>query len=277
MTQAVAVQQGGALATTQAPESQALASDTLVPRLLLMQGLSDFVADRKAMQGDMVRSTNIEKLGDDKNPIEFIPLSIQNTWIVKELVGEKFEFRKSVPRRAIVKPEDVAEETKRDILDKQADNSPWEFAHLGSKWKRVKAINVFALLPRDIAAFEAEIKKAQETGEIPDLDKTLMPVLISFQSTSFNAGKAVSTHFTKVAAMAQYGAKAHAYALGLSCSQEKNDKGTYFVFGVNGSRKLTKDELAHATKWAAIVNGGAELKVHQVEEDSGSGLGESQF
>lgn len=253
-----------------------LKTDVVIPMLLLQQGLSDYVLNNQAKMGDMVRSTNAEKLGDDKTPLEFIPITIKNLWVISELVGKKFQFRKIIPRRSVVAPADVADEANRQDPDRQDENLPWEFTHMGTQWKRTKLLNVYALLPKDIEAFQAEIEKAKDTGEMPDLDKTLMPIVIPFRSTSFPAGKTVVTHFTKARSMAHIGAKAHGFALKLSCYSDKNDQGTFYVYEVGGTRKATKAEMVEAEKWAGILRN-QEVRVHSGVGDSDGETASSKF
>lgn len=245
--------------------SDILKADVLIPMVLLMQGLSDLVSEKKAVMGDIVRSTTGEKIGDENTTVEFIPLTFQNLWVIQELVGKKYEFRKIIPRMSVVRPEDVREETLRPLHEKQDDSLPWDFTHNGTQWKRVKLLNLFAILPRDIQAFNAELARAQETGEMPDIEKALTPVVIPFRSTGFKAAKKVITHFTKAQSMAQYGAKAYAYALPLTCHQEKNDQGTFYVYDVGSSRPVTKTELAEAAKWVSILSS-QKVSVHNDEE-----------
>src|SRR4051812_2896032 len=70
------------------PAQEVLASDFVTPKILIMQGLSELLKDRtkRLSQGDIVRSTTGEKLGDDKNPVEFIPLRYNSKWMLSEKV-----------------------------------------------------------------------------------------------------------------------------------------------------------------------------------------------
>lgn len=225
---------------------EVLNSDIIIPSLYLMQATSDFVHDRKAVAGDIVRSTTAEKIGDDRTPLQFIPLRMTNTWTLSEKVDEKYEYRKSEPRN--VANEDL----------------PYEFAHEGTDWKRVKTINVFALLPKDVAAFQEELKK-----EDFDMEKSVMPVLIAFRSTSYKAGKAVATFFTNVRGNQVYKPelRAHHYALELTCEMEENDKGKYFVFKVGKSIKQSKEIITESDKWFEILNTRVkDIKVDMPEE-----------
>lgn len=240
-----------------------LKSDVVIPRLLLMQGLSDLVNDRKAAQGDMVRSTTAEKLGDDKSPVNIIPLTFQNLWMISEdQTGKgKYEFRGYEPRTAA------------------NEAAPWDFTMNGTKWKRTKVMNLFALLPSDIEAQKEELKKFEETGDM-NLDKVLLPVVISFRSTSFKAGKEVATLFAKAEAISrQVGKAVPAYGnmLELHCHQEKNDKGAYFVFSTMAAGKTLPEHRAVAATWYETLSKG-NVKVHDAEEGEAEEVpGSSQF
>jgi hypothetical protein len=234
MSTAVAAKMSTEVAVQQGPVGgeDILSSNIVIPKILLMQGLSDFVADRKAIMGDMVRSTTAEKLGDDKTPLEFIPLTFKNEWILREKVGGKFEYRGKEPMTA------------------SNQDAPWEFKKDGADWKRVKALNVYALLPKDIQAEQAEMEKAKQ-GLDPDPDKALMPVLISFQSTSFNAGKDLVTHFAKAK---KFGQRGYVKTFRLKCYQDKNDKGTYFVYEIESASSTPDDQRKQAEYWYNIVS-----------------------
>lgn len=251
------------------PSQVILATDIVIPKLLLMQGLSEFVDQRKARPGDIVRSSTVEALADPEARIDFVPLKITMGWAEKERIGQKFEFRKAFPRTA-----------ENELL-------PWSFwrnpqghdfdkpGQMGAtEWQRVKSIDVYALLPEDIDDFAEEMKECAAKGEIPDLSKTVLPVVISFRSTSFNAGKEVTTFFAKVDEMVVEAAKlgvdtsgivARNYTLSLGCKPTKNDKGSFFVFEVGQPKKLDLKYRAQATKWFNTLNTIKDIKV----DDSG--------
>ena len=164
-----------------------------------MQGLSDFVSERKAQQGDMVRSTTVEKLGDPECAVNIIPLKLSTSWRESEKIGQKFEFRKSYPRTA--GNEALTWSFYRNPQGQEFDKP----GQLGAtEWQRTKVIDLFALLPKDVENFAKEMAAIAKSGEIPDLTKTVLPVNISFRVTSFNAGRAVATFFAQVAEMAQH-------------------------------------------------------------------------
>lgn len=263
--------QPGALAVAPppaAPTQAVLASDIVIPKLLLMQGLSDFVTEGRARQGDIVKSSTVVKVagigapGETFKTIDFIPLKVTTGWAEKERVGQKFEFRKAFPRTPT------------------NDHLPWSFwrnaqgmdfdrpGQMGAtEWQRVKSIDVYALLPSDVDAFETEMKQAVEKGEVPDLSKTILPVCISFRSTSFNAGKVVTTFFAQLAELAQTvkTVRSYNYAMTLGCKPAKNQKGSFFVFDVGQPKKLAAQYVATAEKWTNTLNQLETIKV----DDSG--------
>lgn len=260
-------------ATSAPPQvSKILAADVVVPRLLLMQGTSDFVKDRKATLGDMVRSTTAEKLGDPDKMIQIIPLAEPTpTWIIefRQVGAQRWSFKGIEPRTAL------------------NDGLPWKFeADKDGKplaagqpsnfeWRRVKCLTLYALLPADIDAFRAEEEKAAR-GEMPDISKALTPIVISFRSTSFKAGKEVITFFTDVA---QFRMPAWKFSIGLGCYLDKNDQGTYYVFKVDRkSTPVAKENLDKVEYWANIV-ASTTLRVDEAgdEDDAQPGSGAGNF
>lgn len=239
----------------QEPAEKVLSSDVVIPKLLLQQGLSEFVNERKAQQGDIVRSTTAEKLGDDRNPVAIIPLTFQNLWMLSEdaLGKGKYEFRGYEPRTAL------------------NENAEWDFQRDGTSWRRTKVMNLFALLPADIDAQTAELKKFEETGEIPDLDKALLPVVVSFRNTSFKAGKEVATLFAKAESISRQIGKAvpvYGQTLLLGAYADKNDKGSFFVFETKAAGKTKPEHREAAATWyETLTRMGANIKVD--ESDAG--------
>lgn len=205
-----------------------LAQNIVVPRILLMQALSDLVTDGKAQTGDFIRSTTGEKIGNADTPIPFIPLTFTNTWVLSEKVGNKYEYRKTEPRNA----------ANQDL--------PWEFTENGAAWKRTQSLNLFALLMRDVEAETLELEKAKR-GEMPDPDKALMPVSISFRSTSFAAGgRSITTHFAKAR---KFNLPGFVSVLNLTCKKTKNDKGVFFVMDAANAGKTPPSVISTCEYW----------------------------
>lgn len=227
-------------------EQSSLSSDLIVPYLTIAQGMSESVKERKAQMGDIVRSTNFEKLGDPDKPVEIIILGKpKEDWIIEQKVGNRFEYRRTEPRTAKTERLDW-----NFWADAEGNELP-QGAPGALEWRRVKRLLVFALLPHDIAANEAEIAKL-ERGELPDPSKALTPIAISFRSTSYNAGKEVVTFFEKAKTVRT---PVWRYKLKFSCYLDKNDQGSFYVAKVdtNAPQAVPKEQLELVGQWAAVL------------------------
>jgi len=67
--------------------------DVKIPVLLMMQGLSDFVADGKAAMGDIVHSQTEKVIGGSKDPVRFIPLYSFKTHEYSEKEGQQMDAK----------------------------------------------------------------------------------------------------------------------------------------------------------------------------------------
>lgn len=255
-------------------EQRVLSTDTIIPRLLLMQAMSEAVLDGKAKIGDMVKNTTLAKVGDAATPISFVPLRMDTAWLEQEKVGNKFEFRKSVERTPLNE-----KDSWKFFRDQSGKETGVTFPG-ATEWQRTKVINVFALILEDVVAYTTEVKKALDSGEMPDLNKSLLPVQISFRSMSFRAGQAVNNYYLQYLDMKQYNPnlKSYAYSMPLSCKQEKNDKGTYFVYEVGQAKKLDEAHLATAATWYnRLHSGDVKVSDESQDEESGRATEKSQF
>ena len=226
---------------------EVIPSDVLIPRLLLMQGLSEFVKNRQAQLGDIVKSTTLDAVGGPDKDLTFIPLSFKNSWAlgVKPPGASRYKFagiEKRTAENSDLPWDYFVNADGREV----SSNSPGAMAA-----KRTKSIEVFALLPTDVDAEAAEKSKAAK-GEFPDLTKALTPVQIVFRSTSFNAGQKVVTFFTQARSMK---ADPSNYQLTLGCFSKENDQGGFYCFDVKGTPKAASPEHAKVAKlWASILN-----------------------
>jgi hypothetical protein len=209
-----------------------------------MQGGSEFVKERKAQYGDIVRTNPFQVIATPGQAVDFIPITFNNQWMIEEVVGKNKEFRGIEPLTA----------SNQDL--------PWEFQKGGTTWRRTKLLNLYALLPADIAAEKAELEKAAK-GEMPDPDKALLPVMFSFRSTGYAAGKSVVTHFAKAA---KFKLPGYVSILRLSAYEDKNDSGSYYVPKVEvvpgAPGKVSLEDQATAAYWAKT------LKTQKVEVDT---------
>lgn len=243
-------------AIAQPQDQQILKSDIVLPKVLLMQALSDFVKERKAQSGDIVRSGTGEMLAKAGSVLEFIPLAFTNLWMLSEDEkgkGDKkdFKFRGYEPRTA------------------SNESAEWDFMEGGVRWKRTKVMSLFALLASDIEKFEAAMAKCRETGDLPDLDSALLPVVIQFRNTSFKAAKDVATLFVKARELgAQMGMDIPAYGrtMKLQAVEESSDDNDYYVLSVTGGSQTKKEYLTHAKRWKdTLAVMGANVKVDDTD------------
>ncbi len=244
----------------QVGSKEILASDVLIPRLLLMQGMSDFVKERKAQLGDIIRSTTMEVVGGPGKDFEFIPLAPPKTeFVFEQKTGARFEYRFKIPRTP--KNEDLPWSYYGDKTGQEV--SPG--TNGATEWRRVKLLSLYVLLPADIDAETAEHLKA-EKGEMPDLSKALTPAMIAFRSTSYNAGKDIVTFFTQAMT---FKTQAWKYSLKASCVMETNDQGSYYVWKIDRvkPKPVLADHLEKVRYWAELVGTRADsLKTHEVDE-----------
>lgn len=246
--------QNGSVPATQSsqPQEQILKSDIVLPKVLLMQALSDFVKQEKCKPGDIVRSQTGELLAKRDSVLEFIPLTYVNLWMLSEDEkgkGDKkdFKFRGYEPRTA------------------SNEDSDWDFLQDGTKWKRTKVMNLYALLAADIEKFEGAMTKFKESGEMPDIDAALLPVTIQLRNTSFKAAKDVSTLFLKANELSkQMGMEVPAYGrtMKIQAVEESKDDNDYYVLTVTGGSTTKKEYLPHAKRWKETIHQmGANVKV----------------
>lgn len=130
--------------------------DMLIPRVLLMQAMSKFVADGKAAPGDIVDSVNIETLAKLNGGVEIIPIMTFKEWRKYKVVNGESEYLGKEawgPHNATLEHEVVKD---------------------GITYRNDMVLNFFVLL-------------ANRIHELPHL--------VSFSKSSYHAGKKLSTHF----------------------------------------------------------------------------------
>ena len=164
--------------------------DLQFPKILLMQGLSQWVADGVAAPGDIVESYEKTKLGNAKTPVQVIPFFNLNVWKLKKKVNGKF---------VTVGYEDrVGSEARMDR----------EFKHeTGEEGLREKTFNLFLLL------------KGKNLG---------VPYMVGFTNYSFK--HAAQSYLNKLQLLKAEGKSPAHVLWQLGVTTEKNDKGTFPVF-----------------------------------------------
>lgn len=104
-------------------------SDIIIPSILAMQGLSEFVTDGKAKFGDFVNSLTEEVVGSISKPFEFIPFYLDKTLKISKEINGKYELDRV------------------EKLTPANENLPWEDVEAGAKIKREKVYTAFGIIP----------------------------------------------------------------------------------------------------------------------------------
>jgi hypothetical protein len=201
--------------------------DILVPKILLMQGLSELVAQGKANQGEIVRSTTGEVLAKKDGAVEVIPIRTFKTWGLSEKIGQKFEYRGI------------------EAMTLENMDAPFEWEQNGTTWRRDRRLNFYVLVPADIER-EMEALRKMSVGDLPDPDDCLLPCVLTFQRTGYSVGKELATHFKKAE---HFGCPPAVTTFKVGSRIEKNDKGTFHVFTLTKAGKTSTQHLEVCKKW----------------------------
>lgn len=228
-----------AVAPPPSTEAGVLKSDIVLAKVLCMQGISELVMEGKAAAGDFVLSTSGEKIGGRDKPIDFIPLKFDNLWMIQSQEGKNWKF------------EGYEKRTSANEL------AEWEYLDgSGRKMKRTKVMHLYALLPADVQRQLEAMKRYQETGEIPDVEAALLPVVLSFRNTSFKAAKDISTLFLKAESLSrEMGIPVPVYTrtMRLSNTLEKKEidgnNASYYVMHVEPAGKTDPAYVPKAKFW----------------------------
>lgn len=135
-------------------------TDIIIPKILLMQPMSELVTGGTAKIGEFRDSLNKERvLGSDKSPIEMIVFGTFRTWLT--FIDGEYESTTK------------CDHTNEDLrLEEVAEN--------GSIITRDKVLNIYCLLTKDLANNEA------------------FPFVLSCRRTSYQTGKKIVTHIKKL-------------------------------------------------------------------------------
>lgn len=209
---------------------RSLSVDQKVPRLLLMQGTSEFVQEEKAKAGDVVRSTTGVKVGGIGKNIPMILLSYpKHEWIIEVKAGKKFEFVRTLPRT----PQNQDQKWKY-FADEDGNEVP-EGTKGALEANRVRMGSFFALLPGDMDAFNVEMEKVKKGG-IPDLSIEMTPVQVRCRSFSYEASLNVEKMLQKIAS---FKCQPWQFIVELSVKKMENDDNAWYVYDFDLRQKGT--------------------------------------
>lgn len=230
------------------PESEALKSDLIIPYLVIQQGLSDFVTQRKAQLGDICKSTDPTKMGDPDKGIEVVFLHCPKAdYALEQKVGDKYKFRKTVPRNSAnenIEWKYWSDDTGLPTLEPRSVGA--------TEWRRVKRLSAFALVVGDMEAEKQERAKVA-AGDLPDPSKALTPVMVSFRVMGYNAGKEIVTFYQQAKSM---GVDIYRYRVPMNVKFEQNDKGPYYIWSPDRTKAkaVAKEDLGVVQMWADVVS-----------------------
>ena len=220
--------------------------DMVIPKILPMQLTSVLVSEGKAVMGEFRDSVSGQLLGTIDKPMEIIPFYVEKQWDIMHMKDGQYQYSHSMPL------------VENPLDQNYNDNLQWEGEENGVKVRRVRRMNFFVLLPKEV-----------ESGES-------MPYALAFKSTSAKEGKKLWTQM--YVRNVRAGLPPAAYTFMLSGVKQKNDKGSFCVPQVALGRKATDKELQECLSWLKLIRKGV-VKVDTSEEgDLGAAVtGEVEF
>jgi len=221
------------------------ASDIQIPKLQLLQAMSDGVSDNTFNMGDIIHTADQEVLAGKDKKVEVIPFHI-----VK--VSQKF--------RTDVQPKEY-------ILTEEYRNQPWEEEEY--VWQQQDGNQISC----KVNNFKTYIVHAIVLGD--DMDMSL-PVTITFRSSAGKDGKKIASHFATVM---QFNAvkknlpnfkpqPPYNAVWQLSSESVKGPKQSYFKWACKKSRKATDEEMLACAEWEAAISANAQKYTQAAGDES---------
>jgi hypothetical protein len=215
-------------------------TDLIIPKLLLMQGMSDAVTEGKAGVGEWRDSVNHNKFGSITESFEVVPFHVTKHFDIEvENDDGKFEW---------VRTEPIIE---NPSLPGYNDQLPWTDKEDGKNIKRIRRLNFYVLIPKEV-----------EEG-------TSIPYVVSFKSTALKEGQKMLNQMYVRNLRAKL--TPASYKFKLSVTKQENDKGKWFVPVVELGGLSNSDEIAEAHSWFKTVTAkGSTVKVDESDVVKGS-------
>lgn len=202
----------------------------MIPRLLLMQGMSPMVTKGDGKIGEIRESLNETLMASPDKPIEIIPFKMDRVW--KEMELDKKTVKAIIPVIDDATSPDFNDDLGNDIRDAKGNLAGHRF----------RALRFFVLLPHH----------------------SPLPHMIEFKSTSLRAGRKIAMQMYTTNPM--LGKNPAAMSFNLFGKKEEKDKQVYALFDTTIGRETTKEEQDEALKWFNMLRGG-KAKVHEVSAD----------
>lgn len=209
---------------------EATSADIIIPKLLLMHGLSKEVAAGNKLQGDLIRSTTLETLSKKGDKIQVIPFIMTKTWRISDITEQPPRWKRD------------------EVWNASNDALEWEFVgEDGKKMRRDKAYNFYAMVTSDIDKGGA------------------FPIRLQFLRTSSQAGRAMADHFAKCRMFN----KPPAGQMWDISSELVTGAKPYFKFNAAPSTATSAPHLIETKNWFDMIKGaGSQVKEHDVDEDT---------
>ena len=234
-------------------EASYSASDIIVPRLHLLQQMSQAVAKGHASPGDIVRSNEDGAFAKRNESVEVIPIKLQKSWKIM---------------RARQKGDTKGEYVGHTPYAPGEDESVREWTEDGVAHWRDRQLSVFCLLPSDIAAETKALKAIEESGELPDFLPSTLPTVVTFQRSSYLVGKTFATHFAQcvdISGKVKRHVPPYSYTFVLDRDFIEGEN-NYFVWTAKVGRRATDEEREKAGHWAAQLET-KQVKVEGPEDE----------
>lgn len=251
-TKAVATKATNSLSTSTADinsawgAEEATSNDIIIPKLLLMHGLSKEVQSGNKIQGDLIRSTTLETLAKKGEKLKVIPFMMTKTWRISDISESPPKWKRD------------------EIWNATNDDLAWEFEELDvkenktKKMRRDKAYNFYAMV-------------------VSDIDKGgAFPIRLQFLRTSAQAGRSIADYFAK-SRMFQKPPAAQMWEIS---SELVTGPKPYFKFVANPSTATSQEHLEECKNWFDTIKGNAhKVKEHEADEvdDSVTGAAKDEF
>ena len=207
--------------------------DIIIPRILLMQPMSDKVTAGEAAFGEFRESLNNTRLGDFKTPFEIIPFHMEKVFIEYKIVTQGQKTTKEFLRVVPITP--ANEDAKYEDTEVGEDGKVYPIA-------RDYTMNFYLLLASELRSGEGA-----------------MPYILSTRRTSSKAGKKLATQMYVKNLQAK---KTPASTMCLvTAGKQTNDEGTWAVIDVLPGEPTPDTYVAEALKWYKMVKAG-QAKAH---------------
>ena len=214
------------------------AQDLIIPRILLMQPMSEKVTAGEAKFGEFRESLNWEELGSIEKPFEVLPFHLEKVFVEFDVTDPKEKkFLRVVP------------------ITPANEDLPYEDQERGESGQMIpisrdRTLNIYVLLPHEL-----------EMG-------SAIPHILSARRTSLQAGKKIATQFAK---NAQVGKSPAAIIMEVSARKQTEEKKTWAVMDVKPKRPTPDKYVVEAYKWMQmIVSGKAKVDTASYETEARS-------